>query len=130
MAINQTVEKLKVPKDLNAPWLTAKYVANNGWYPVCDEWLQNPEASHSPIPWKSRSEFRPGDIIIFDEYEERTLNGKYDTDRFMVVGKEDIEEYERGERGLLPCGVVVHPPERPRPKLRLIKGLVQDFKAD
>ena len=110
-------EELNVPESLDASWLTIEYIQKNGWYPVCDEWLQHyPDGMHfedtgyGEVPWKSRSEFKEGDIIIFDEYREWEDEGKYETDRFMRVEKEDIEEYERGERDMLPCGIVVHAP--------------------
>ncbi len=118
MSLEQTLEKLKIPEYLDALWLNEEYVKKNGWYPVCDGWLQNypkevrfEDTSFGRIPWKSRNEFRPGDIIIFNECGEQTVNGKYETDRFLRIYKEDIEEYQRGERDLLPVGIVVHPPE-------------------
>jgi len=117
MLLEQTLEELKAPEYLDAQWLNREYVKKNGWYPVCDEHLQNsPEemrfenTSFGELPWKSRSEFREGDIIIFNEYEERAVDGKHETDRFIRIYEEDIKAYLKGERSLLPLGVVVHPP--------------------
>lgn len=116
--LEQTLEELKVPEDMNALWLTEKYIKKNSWYPVCDEWLQNysyflhfeDNRFFGKIPWKSRDEFKPGDIVIFNEFNEWDDKGEYDTDRFYIISKGDIEEYKSGERDLLPVGVVVHPP--------------------
>jgi hypothetical protein len=114
--LEQTVGKFKVPKFMNLPWLTKEYVKKNGWCPVCDEWLQDPyfvqfeNTCFGRMPWKSRDEYKPGDIIIFHEFEEWEDEEGYNTDRFCVVEKEEIEQYQRGERDLLPVGVVVHPP--------------------
>lgn len=116
--LEKTLEKLKVPRYMNLPWLTEEYVRNKGWYPVCDEWLRNyPERTRfentcfGKIPWKSRDEFKAGDIIIFHEFNEWENNKEYDTDRFIIMEKGEIEQYQRGERDLLPVGVVVHPPK-------------------
>ena len=112
------MEDLFVPEYLDMPWLTAEYISNNGWHPVPDEWLnydpemQFQDTRFGSIPWKSRKEFRPGDVIIFDEYNEwLSENGTRCNDRFYTVDKRDIKEYERKKRLLLPVGVVVHPPE-------------------
>ena len=110
------MEDFKLPEYLNFSWLTKKYVEKNAWYPVCDEWLKNnPENSKfentefGKVPWKSRGEYKPGDIIIFHEFDEWIdENGEYNNDRFIIVEKEDIEGYKRGERDMLPVGVVVH----------------------
>jgi len=117
--LEQEVEELKVPKSMNLPWLTEEYIKNNGWYPVCDEWLQNyplglqfeDNRLFGKIPWKSRDEFKPGDIIIFNEFSEWDDENAYNTDRFYIIEKEEIEAYQRGERDLLPVGVIVHPPK-------------------
>jgi hypothetical protein len=110
--------RFKVPEYMDAPWLTIKYVKKFGWYPVPDEWLQHPnydkfeDTSFGKIPWKSRSEYSSGDIIIFSEYFEwKDENGGYDTDRFITIEQEEIGQYKRGERDLLPVGVVIHPPQ-------------------
>lgn len=119
MFLEKTLEKLKVPKYMNLPWLTIEYIKKNGWYPVCDEWLQNHPSNFQfednkffgKILWKSRDEFKPGDIVIFNEFDEWDDEDGYNTDRFLRIYKEDIEAYQYGKRDLLPVGVVVHPPK-------------------
>ena len=109
---------LKVPDYLGASWLTGEYVSTYGWWPVPDEYFQqHPEyewfqdTPFGVLPWKGRDELKPGDIIIFNEYDEWTdERDVYKTDRFLPVDEQDIEEYRRGEHDMLPVGVVVHPP--------------------
>lgn len=116
--MEENKRKLKVPKFMNMPWLTRDYVMKNAWYPVCDEWLQNSpkksqyniESEFSRVPWRSRSEFKSGDIIIFNEYDEWEEDGEFYSDRFLIITEEDIREYHEGARNLLPVGVVVHSP--------------------
>jgi len=116
MLIDQR-EELKVPEYLNIPWLTTEYVKNNGWYPEPDEVLEQilpafrfVMTKFGEIPIGSRDEYRPGDVILFEEFDEWEDGDRYNTDRFYVLEAEDIEQYRRGERDLLPVGVVVHPP--------------------
>ncbi len=114
------MSKLEIPEYMDAPWLTNEYVGKNGWYPVCDESLKQYSKDNrfvttifGDLPWKSRKNFKPGSIIIFSEYEEGKDNeGKYETDRFLTIDREDIKEYKRGERDLLPVGIVVNPPKK------------------
>ena len=112
----QNSEDLKVPEYLDAPWLTRAYIENYGWHPVPEEWLDLPGArsentEFGEIPWASRREFRTGDIVVFGEFAEwADEKGQHHTDRFYVIREDDIENYKQTKSGLLPCGVVVHPP--------------------
>ena len=116
--LEETVREFKLPAWLDAPWLTEQYVRENAFYPVCcEELLRTPiplrfkETQFGNIPIKHRDEFRPGDIIIFNEYNSWTENGEYATDRFLRIHEEDIEDYLDEKRSMLPVGVVVHSPE-------------------
>jgi len=127
-------ENFSVPAYMNLPWLTERYVGLNAWLPVA-RWIPDdkPEfAEHSQwgiVPCKSRTEFRAGDIIVFDEYDDRIENGEYCSGRFYRVPQEHIDELFFGiplnlkkrtkdelkmiiakRTCLLPVGVVVHPP--------------------
>lgn len=112
------------------PWLTEKYIRENAWHPVVDEWLKDlpenglsyTESPFGQVPCKSRDEFKPGDIIIFNEYDEWEDEEDYQTDRFLLIEQEDIDQYLRKERELLPVGIVVHPPQPPDPQLKLKEG--------
>lgn len=92
------------------PWLTEDYVKKNAFHlePFTIEEMEKRKPlflkhrQWGNIPCKSRDEIRVGDIIIFDEYEE--------TDRFLEVDYEMIQEYWQGKDNLLPVGVIVHPP--------------------
>lgn len=121
------MNEFRVPEWLKKryPWLTEEYVRKNAWHPVVDEWLKdipggslfNTESQFGQVLCKGRDEFKPGDIIIFNEYDEWEDEDGYQTDRFLLIEQEDIEQYQRGERDLLPVGIVVHLPD-PQIKLK------------
>lgn len=121
-------EKFKAPEFLGAPFLTEEYISEKGWYPVEDEWLkngsvpfiscgdffQNPKngklyksTEFGPIPCKSRSEFREGDIVISQNYKGRDL-----TEKYYRIEQHHLEAYENGYWNLLPDAIIVHQPER------------------
>ncbi|MBN1160066.1 MAG: hypothetical protein JXA43_02385 [Candidatus Diapherotrites archaeon] len=107
------VGKLNVPDYLNAPWLTRDYIENWGWVPTSGDVDLKPvtETPFGELPLKSRDEFKAGDIIIFYDAEEREVDGKIETDRFITVEQCEIDLYKQGKADLLPHGVVVHPPK-------------------
>lgn len=101
------------------PWLTEDYVKKNAFHsePFSVEEMEKKKPfflkhrQWGNIPCKSRDEIRVGDIIIFDEYEEKnTGQENFETDRFSEVYDEMIQEYWQGKNDLLPVGVIVHPP--------------------
>jgi|GEM_PF-3024133 len=129
-------EQLIVPVYLNLPWLTERYVRLNAWQPVC-HWVPDDKPEFTEhrewgiIPCKSRTEFRAGDVILFDEYNEGEDGGEYWNNRFYRVSQEHIDKIFGGrplnlgrrtttkrelietiamETTLLPVGVAVHPP--------------------
>ena len=124
------MREFRVPEYLKEkyPWLTEKYVRENAWHPVVDEWLKdlpedslfNTESPFGHVLCKSRDEFKPGDIIIFNHYDEwEDEEEGWQTDRFLLIEQEDIDQYVRNERELLPVGVVVHFPQPPDPQLKI-----------
>ena len=102
--------RLQIPTDLDVPWLTWSYVTQNAFYPVPKIRSATQETCFGRVACATRDEIRAGDIIIFNEFDEWSLEGKYDTDRFHRITEDEIEAYLRGEKDLLPNGVVVHPP--------------------
>lgn len=105
-----------VPMSLEAPWLDGEHIRGYGWYPVPDGDPRIDTMVRTPfgyVPALVRGNYRPGSIIIFFDYVEWFESGFYRTDRFLRVDQEDIEAWKRGERDLLPNGIVVPPPEDP-----------------
>jgi hypothetical protein len=121
-------EKFEAPEFLDAPFLTEEYIKEKGWYPVRDEWLENgspsfvscgeifvdprdkklyKRTSFGPVPCKSRSEFKEGDIVIAENYKGRDI-----TEKFYRIERLHLEAYEKGLWNLLPNAVIVHQPER------------------
>jgi hypothetical protein len=109
----------RLPKEpvfsFNHPFspIISAYIENNGWY-VCSCGEENTCPGNKceyalservVIPCRPRRFLQPGDIIIFFEHQGD------DSDRFLEISSEDIEEWKAGERSLLPNGVVVRIPQ-------------------
>ena len=110
-------------------WLTEAYVRANAWYPVSHLVREeNPRYMYhrmwGKLPCKSITEYRSGDIIIFNVYDE-----EMPYDRFRTISQQDIDDLFSGPPSnapiktkeefiaslfettrLLPVGVVVHQP--------------------
>lgn len=100
MSITKTIlDSLKMPRFLGDSWLTEQYIKRYGWYPVprgCASGYT--ETSFGKLPCKDNYEYLPGDVIVFYDGETLTITNK------------DLDDWKKGERDMLPCGVVVHKP--------------------
>src|SRR3989344_983101 len=110
----QKETELKLPYWMgeHRPWLTSSYVQTHGWVVSSNVErgaMQDTNFGHLPI--KNRVSFQPGDIIIFNAYDEKETDKGYETDRFYEISEEDIDSMRMGERELLPVGVIVRPPQ-------------------
>ncbi len=104
LVLDGLLKQIKDPKFVGDGWLTEAYIKVSGWYPISEDGRSYlVKTRFGQLPCRSRSEYRAGDVIVFDEFSDQF-------DRIHIVTEEDIKEYEEGKRDMLPCGVVVHRP--------------------
>ena len=107
--IHMSDKEEKYVKELGIPFLLDEdWVDKHSFYPSD---VDGGYYGETALPIKSRDNIEEGDVIVFFAYDEWEDNGKFRTDRFYIVLEEDIKQYKRGERDLLPYGIIVKNPK-------------------
>jgi len=112
MTIEKLIDENKIPRNLNAPWLNDEYVKKYGWFPVkyesefINEVTGYVDTEFGSLPCKDIRSAKPGDIVMFFEYEEELDENEPYSDRFEVITDSFWEEILQNMRGA-PNGIII-----------------------